>query len=351
MILDGVVDATDYMAGTWLTNFRDTDRLIPAFAKHCYAGGRERCALFRDGGPDTISALVEQIITNVRSYPIGFPATSAHGPGMITDADLMQYFRRALYTPLQTWPEVARILHELFVGNASTLAAIRHAQTSPITRPLLPECSPDKSYTLPCYDTESPSLGLGDATPIACSDGLRGDTQTQQEFKRYADDLISRSKVMGAAWVRHRIPCTAWHARASWRYEGDFQTSMPQPLLLISTSIDPVTPLHSALTMSAKFNGSAVLEIEAEGHCSAATISMCAGRAIREYFQHGKVPEPKGRSVRANGTSRNLSDTVAICKADRKPFDGYLPDGPEPDLPQDESDIELWTALVGLARS
>jgi hypothetical protein len=55
--------------------------------------------------------------------------------------------------------------------------------------------------------------------------------------------------------------------------------------------------------------------------------------------------------VRTNGTFRSFRDTVAICKADRRPFDGYLPDGPEPDVPQGESDAELWTALVGLARS
>jgi pimeloyl-ACP methyl ester carboxylesterase len=351
MILDGVVDAPDYMAGESLTSLRDTDRLIPAFAQHCYSGGRERCALFRDGGPDAISALLKHVIANVRDHPIGFAGTSIHGPGLITHADLMRYFRSTLYTPLQKWPEVAQIFHELSSGDSSSLAAIQHAQISPLTRPLHLACTPDHSYTLPCFDRDFPSLGLADDTPIRCTDGLRADTQAQQEFNKYAEDLVSRSELMGAAWVNNQLPCTAWHAKASWRYDGTFQTSMPQPVLLIGNSIDPVTPLRSAINMSAKFNGSAVLQIEAEGHCSYATVSMCAGRAIRAYFQQGIVPEPKDKSVWAVGASRNPSEAIATCKADRTPFDGYLPDGPEPDLPQDESDHELWTALVGLARS
>jgi pimeloyl-ACP methyl ester carboxylesterase len=340
IILDGVVNAPDYMAGDSLTSLRDTDRLIPAFAQHCCAGGRENCALFREGGPDAISALIWRIIADVRDHPIGFAATATHGPGMIKYTDLMQYFRGTLYAPLREWPEAAQIFHELSLGNASTLAARQHAQMSGLTRPLHPECTPNNSYTLPCFDSASTYMGLPDSVPIKCTDGLRGDNQTQQEFRKHAEDLSKQSELMGPAWVQNQLPCTAWHAKASWRYNGTFETTMAQQILLIGNSIDPVTPLHSAKAISAKFNGSAVLEIEAEGHCSYATISMCAGRAIREYFQHGKVPD--------YGDS---SGAVATCKADRAPFDGYLPDGPEPDISEGEVDLELWTALVGLARS
>lgn len=89
-----------------------------------------------------------------------------------------------------------------------------------------------------------------------------------------------------------------------------------------------MTPLRNAIKMSKGFPGSAILQQDTEGHCSSASVSFCTARALRAYFQTGKLPE--------KGT---------VCTPARLPFDGFSEEE-EPAMPEGETDIELWHALV-----
>ena len=68
-----------------------------------------------------------------------------------------------------------------------------------------------------------------------------------------------------------------------------------QPLILES----------SAHAMANRFDGSVVLGVEAEGHCTLSSPSICTAKAIRRYFQSGEMPE--------RGT---------VCDDNEKPFLG-----------------------------
>lgn len=99
--------------------------------------------------------------------------------------------------------------------------------------------------------------------------------------------------------------------------------------------------------LSANGEGAGVLQLDVEGHCTYSGISLCSGRAIREYFQSGTLPGEVGGLAERHG----WQGRGALCGADRTPFDGYAPNGPIPDLPEGETDEGLWHALVGLNRA
>lgn len=62
--------------------------------------------------------------------------------------------------------------------------------------------------------------------------------------------------------------------------------------------------------MAERFPGSAVLGLEAEGHCIMASPSLCMARHLRAYYQTGALPD--------HGT---------ICDDNEKPFIGLTKRG------------------------
>jgi hypothetical protein len=74
--------------------------------------------------------------------------------------------------------------------------------------------------------------------------------------------------------------------------------------LFVGNILDPVTPVSNAHENAAMWEGSGVLEVRGEGHCTYAVESACMNRVIGRYFQTGEMP--------ARGK---------VCEVDRKPFE------------------------------
>jgi hypothetical protein len=89
------------------------------------------------------------------------------------------------------------------------------------------------------------------------------------------------------------------------------------PVLFVSNTADPVTPLHAGLKMAKKFVDAGLIEQKSEGHCSIAAASKCTIGKIRAYFTEGKVPPPPVEG----GKGRELEDGKwDRCEADEWPF-------------------------------
>ena len=87
------------------------------------------------------------------------------------------------------------------------------------------------------------------------------------------------------------MPCSNWGIRASWNFTRDISaTSTAHPILWLSNTRDPVTPLRNAIKMSKKFGGSVVFGQDADGHCTIAQLSSCIILGVRGYFQQGILP-------------------------------------------------------------
>ncbi|KAI7023496.1 hypothetical protein KC355_g1693 [Hortaea werneckii] len=342
-VLDGVADSHDYMAGGWTSNLNDTDLIFAKMAEHCWEGGAN-CALWDEDGPAVIAENVQNIMANIMANPISVSGTEMHGPVVINNNDLKRLFRTVVYWPLRDFPFLARVLHDLSKRNGTSLALWLHEQRPDIGKPLSEACLQDGPYSPACFpegDSEGASAG------IACSDGP-GDrlSQTKKEYREYATNLMSQSRLMGESWANIQLPCTAWHARPHWRYEGNFHNKTAHPILFAGNTIDPVTPLQNAFKMASGFEGAGVLHQDSEGHCTYSGLSMCSMKAIRHYFQTGELPGSVGGLQECDG----WDGIGALCETDRRPFDGYSGDSEVPDLPDGEIDKALWYAMVELNR-
>ncbi|KAK3068675.1 hypothetical protein LTR53_013562 [Teratosphaeriaceae sp. CCFEE 6253] len=352
-VLDGVADSHDYMAGGWSTNLRDTDLILVKLAEHCWEGGKAHCPIWDEDGPAVIIGNIQQTITDLKSNPISLSAQGSKGPAMVTYNDLRRLIRDIVYWPLRDFPLTVQVLHDLSTRNGSSLADYAHnLRPRGLGEPLSEQCAKDGPYSPSCFTSQGSSAGLPinwEATyGIACSDGP-GDRldQTKEAFRKYADGIMAQSQLIGAGWAAIQLPCTAWHARPHWRYEGDFRNKTAHPVLFASTTIDPVTPLANAFKMAEGFEGAGVLQQDSEGHSTYSGVSMCSMRALREYFQSGRLPGEVGG---LDDDQWGWEGYGKLCEVDVGPLRGYSPKGAVPELPEGETDEELWKAIVGLNR-
>jgi len=284
--LDGVVDAEDYYKGEWLTNLQDTDLIIERFHEDCYSAGPEKCLLWGSSGPDHSRTIFDRVLNQLEDSPLPVPAFGSFGPEIITYTDVMTLVRAALYQPRGWFSIMARLFAALDQGNGAEIAAIKQMQFGVICKS--PLCTP---WRKDCGDPDLAHLEAGHA--ILCSDAPDHTNWTaERHYEKYLT-LMGQSKYLGAAWSEITMDCANWHVRPSWEYIPTLESNTSNPILWISNSRDPVTPLRNAVKMAKGFTGSAILTQDADGHCSLSAPSLCMAKWIRNYFQDGKLP-PEG---------------------------------------------------------
>jgi TAP-like protein len=103
------------------------------------------------------------------------------------------------------------------------------------------------------------------------------------------------------------MPCANWDIEPGWTFDSEIAAeNTSHPMLFLSNTRDPVTPLWSARSMAKKFGGAVVFGQDADGHCTISQPSTCVMKGVREYFQTGRLPEGE-----------------IACKPDIGPFDIY----------------------------
>jgi pimeloyl-ACP methyl ester carboxylesterase len=125
----------------------------------------------------------------------------------------------------------------------------------------------------------------------------------------------------------------AWSIPRRHNYVPKSKVKTAYPLLILSTTYDPVCPLVSAKSASEVFDGSRVVEVKGYGHCSPAMPSTCIARRVREYLYEGVLPE----------------EHHSQCEADDKHFFSS-PEVIDTNGAQDEKSRQLRLAQQELAR-
>jgi len=127
-------------------------------------------------------------------------------------------------------------------------------------------------------------------------------------------------------WMTGMIGCEAWPIKAidppmDW---DDHPAHSPKPIktshpiLFISNTYDPVTPLAAGLKMAKKFVNAGFLEQQSEGHCSIfSAVSRCTAEKVRAYIRTGEVPPSPVEG------SENSESKWEKCQADEWPFHPY----------------------------
>jgi len=277
LVLDGVVNSDDYNYSLGNGSLLDNERAMTSFYTYCALAGPDQCELAAPNSSiQAIKARVDSILRSLHHRPL--PVHSKNGPEIITYTDLRNMIFLSLYAPVPQFPTVAQILSALEHGNGTILedwASTFHSKH-------VYACPIDNLF----HDPIDPEM------MILCGDGEHATHSTITDFEQHWQLLQSISPTSGSIWAILRLRCSHWHIRPVHRFTGTFGANTSNPILFLSTTADPVTPLNSARIMHGRFPGSGLLVQDSAGHCTLSAASPCVVRAVREYFQYGRLPKP-----------------------------------------------------------
>ena len=288
--VDGIVDGEDYYEGKWAQSIDDADEAFSYFFQACYDAGKNGNCTFWDASPEAIERRFQAILDDLSDNPI---PVAFDIPAIVTISDLKLFMVDVPYNPLDTFPVLANVLVGLEKRNATLLAQAVGIGYRADECNIVPETLPD-------------------AEPrhfIACTDAnQRFNLSTYDAWVNHANGLIKTSKYLGEAWASgtsvacRKLDLKAPKSQVFEGYPGANKTS--NPLLFISSAVDPVTPLRAAQKMVKRFGGARLLVQDSVGHASMSSTSECTYGVLKRYYSEtAELPEEGTR-----------------CKADRVPF-------------------------------
>ncbi|RMZ67175.1 hydrolase [Pyrenophora seminiperda CCB06] len=278
MILDGQLDLEDWYAGTLKSNIVDQDKLVEQFFEYCHNAGPEKCAFYADS-PEKIANRTRNLIETIRQEPIGVANRAVAERPIIVTYEVMRFaFLNAMYQPTSQWPGFAKMLLDLEMRNGTSTAHLDETFHGPF-----------QGSTVLCADANG-----------------RYNLSTPELFSQHVKVMRSQSYWTGESWL-HPVECRNMHLTPPPSQQFHFPTFMANmknnPILFVSNTLDPVTPLSGARKMQAHFSGSSLLVVDAMGHSSLSAASNCTVRYVQEYLD-GKLP-PAG----------------AVCQPNKQPFE------------------------------
>ncbi|KAK4182895.1 Alpha/Beta hydrolase protein [Podospora australis] len=274
VIIDGVVNQF-----SWYNNIfddedlTDTDNVFDGFVDECIKAGKEDCALAELASSK--EQLREKLITSIdqlRDDPIGvYVNTSIHG---VLDYWAVWYdgVFPAMYKPAN-WRTLADNLAALLKGNATA--------------------------AFMAYSREGPWVSLFDAnTVIMTNDGVSGPknwpVSGRQELVKQVIDFYnsSTSRLFNTALSHEgHFEKQAWKIPRTHNYVPTKGVKTAHPLLVLTTTYDPICPLVSAKSANDAFVDSKIVEVKGYGHCSLAVPSLCINKHVRAFLDEGKLPD------------------------------------------------------------
>jgi pimeloyl-ACP methyl ester carboxylesterase len=193
MIIDGVVDVTDYYGGSWTQNLLLADEAVESFFQYCFDAG-PLCVFFKDDtSPEAMGKRLNAILVDLDTSPIPVTDRSVVDfPTVITSVDLRSLLLIAIYDSVTVFPIFASVLAELEVRNGSSMIGLLKSLESP--KGLIPKASCD--WEGPAYSTVQPKL------LVSCNDqDGRYNISTLEKWHEYVAELKGISDYVGEVWA------------------------------------------------------------------------------------------------------------------------------------------------------
>ncbi|KAI0772752.1 TAP-like protein-domain-containing protein [Trametes elegans] len=287
VVIDGVVDAIAWAtepAYKWERYWQvSTDETYRQFLSDCARAGPTQCALSKKANeePADVIARVEAFVENLYYRPLAVP--NATVPGILTNGRARLFLLGALESP-SSWSAAARAFSQAIDGDGS--AVLNSLQASQFLVDL-------------------------ERSAVSCNDNKPFPAPTPEEVideQLYALEHVSRFS-LSVVVAEPDAGCQYWPVTPPERFLGPWNHTLRNPILIISNTADPATPLANGKVVHETLgNSSRLLVQDSPGHCSLALPSLCTVRAMRAFFANGTLP--------AEGT---------VCDVDQTPF----PPGPQ----------------------
>ncbi|KAK0649068.1 Alpha/Beta hydrolase protein [Cercophora newfieldiana] len=281
VIIDGVANQFDwYESPLDREEFEDSDKVLDGFLDECIKAGPDNCTLasLAETKEDLSTALTASL-NDLRDNPVAVYVNNT-AYGILDYWDLRDAIFSAMYRP-PSWYELSANLASLLHGNA-TPAFLAYGFESPPSND-----STDALYV------------------VSYNDGASGAAHWPNDI---TSTLASVSPILNLS-LFSSSEYTFYFSKAAWSiprthsYIPKRGVKTAHPLLILSTTYDPICPLISARSANDAFEDSRLIEVKGYGHCSIAVPSMCITRHVRGFLYNGTLPE------------ENVQ-----CEADGKPY-------------------------------
>lgn len=279
-VLDGVVSAYDYTHSLGNGSLTDNEKAMDSYYTYCHRAGPEECPL---AAPNSTVSDVKNRFQNILDslYHNPLPINSPEGPEVLTWSDMKLIIFSSIYQPRIAFPILSEIFAAIEWGSGQVLDDMSNAYRY------------SHVYSCPINGSVSvPPVTAVATLAVLCGDGLDQSDVSKASFTEYWQSMNSTFPTGGSYWSTLKMRCAAWRIMAQYSFRGPFGGNTSHPLLFISNTADPVTPLRSGRVMQNLFPGSGLLIGDGAGHSSIAVPSSCTLGHIREYFQTGKLPPP-----------------------------------------------------------
>lgn len=269
VIIDGVVNQFDWYNELAETeDLTDTERVFHGFLDECLKAG-ENCTLSTFANStgelfDKILGLADSIYDEPMSVYVNNTAWGTLDYSKIMSNAIFP----GLYRPA-VWYDLANRLAKLLEGNA-TEAFLSYGRGDPW------------------------GMNLEGTYFVMNNDGKSGPEYWPSErlpaLKKIIEPVANAS-LFGAAMAGSLYIKQHWTIPKTHTYVPKLDVKTAHPLLILSTSFDPVCPLVSARSANRAFAGSQIVEVKGYGHCSVAVTSNCVAKHIRAFLYNGTLPE------------------------------------------------------------
>lgn len=281
LAIDGVSNLDEwYNAFFYDESLIDTDQLFLGFLDECYKA-KDACPLnsinnkqFKSSGE--LQSYVQQFLMDLEEEPIPVYLNSTNYGSITRRGVVTNGIFPSLYKPVPAWSFLAENLAALLNGNSTP---IYNAYSDSWIASVLG----DETNT---FVVQNDNLKTGEMAP---AHGIK-------QIRELANSEPGLSTLISQYQGSDVFDRASWSLPTTHKFRPQYHPEFPrfktaEPILVISTTWDPVCPLVSAKKAHDSFEGAGFIEQKSYGHCSLSMPSLCTAKHVRRYFRDGVLPE------------------------------------------------------------
>ncbi|MCJ1448138.1 MAG: hypothetical protein MMC23_008652 [Stictis urceolatum] len=231
LVIDGIVSPTGYLANYANASINHLDCIFAAFFIYCHEAGESLCPYYTGSTPKDIFERFNHSFAQLDARK-----AQAENWSNATEIELALLTLKvevlgAAYRPLSTFGQLAGVL----LGLETALATNDISTWIKLTQLITGDPTP--------VGNENPEWTLG----VICSD------QDNKLYNKSLKDLqpiiegLEAQSIFGEIWIKSALGCPGWSIKAKEIFTGPFSGDTATPILFVSNSLDPVTPIEESV--------------------------------------------------------------------------------------------------------
>ncbi|KAF3022556.1 hypothetical protein E8E14_012942 [Neopestalotiopsis sp. 37M] len=274
MALDGVVSPEGYLANFTSESVTHLDGIVAAFFIYCHEAGPSLCPYYTGSTPpdifDRFNESFSQLDPQRAQSENWSNATDIEAALVVLKVGVLT----AVNSPISNFATFADVMVSLEASIAAQNISAWTQAAEAIYGDPTPVGNTNIEWTLGVLCSDQNNTWYG---------------KTLEELRPQLAQLEGQS-IIGEVWSKSMLGCLGWPIKATEIFQGPFGSDTATPMLFVSNTYDPVTPIENSIMSAPKYKNAQVLTVDGMGHGLSATFNTCAYTKMATYFQTDTLP-------------------------------------------------------------